>query len=133
MSLLETMPSSFNATPFMLGAVAFHRCAYGVYDELSGMGYDIAEGGARLPDMVTNPGSRAHQMLSGELRDLLGRAPEDSEFDYAVKGFIAEAKARYFMRATEIEIVRMQERLAGLEAFDGASFHHAADLFRHGR
>lgn len=126
MSLLESMPSSFNATPFLLGAVAFHRCFHGVYDEMCGMGYDIAEGKDRLEHVLANPGARANQMLVGELKHLLGRAPEPAELAYAAKGFLAEAEDRYVMRASEIEIVRMQERLSGIEASDGSSFPDAS-------
>lgn len=132
MSIVESMPSSYNATPYFLGAVAFHRCFYAVYDEMCELGYDIAEGKGRLEDMVANPGSRAHQMLAGEIKKMLGRPADDTEFRYAVKGFLVEAEDRYVMRASEIEIVRTQTLLAGMEEFDSGSFRDAAEIFRNG-
>lgn len=77
----------------------------------------------------SNPGARANQMLAAELKQLLGRPAEGAELAYAVKGFLAEAEDRYLMRASEIEILRMQERLSGLEAFDGSSFQDTASDF----
>lgn len=129
MNLLDSIPSPAQATTYLLGAVAFHRCFYAVYDEMNEMGYDIAEGKNRLEDVIQNPGSRAYQTLAGELKQMMGVAASKEEFNLAARGFLAEADSRYVTRAAELEIVRMQERLSGLQSFDDVSFQDAAAHF----
>lgn len=132
MNLLDSIPSPSQpsqAVAYLLGAVAFHRCFYGVYDEMTGMGYDIEQGRNRLDEVVRNPGSRAYQMLVGEMRHLTGYEVGLDDLELAARGFLAEAANRYVGRAAEFEIVRMQERLSGIREFDDRSFQDAASHF----
>lgn len=132
MSLLESMPSSYNAMPYMIGAVVFHRCFAGVYHEMSELGYHGPEGGEYLEDVIKDRQSLPYRMFAGELRHLLGRSPEGKELDYALQGFLSEARGRYVYRSAEIEVVRTQEKIARLSEFEDVPWQDAGALFRHG-
>lgn len=132
MGLLDTLPSSFKTLEYMIGAVAFERSfaeLYHVLQEENPCG--IHEGASHVIAALIAGEDPYISVAHKGVVHVYGGSCSFSDMDHCLKGYIAEARERFVLRAAEVEVVQTRANLNALyDAVSESSWADAANEFK---
>lgn len=115
MGLLDTLPSSYNTLEYMIGAVAFERSFAELYHVLQEENPCGVQEGALIVIEALLAGEEPYIAVAHKgVVHVYGGECSFEDMRHCLKGYIAEARERFVMRAAEVEVVQARANLNAL-------------------
>lgn len=128
---IETVPENGSALAHLIGGIAFERSLTESYSTIQEQGATgVSEAYRTFMEEMASPGSPCHEIARTYIVQVFGGRCGIQQMEAALRGYMAEAEERFVIRASEIQLDRLEMQLADVAEFATADWSDAAAIFR---